>query len=802
MDKDTPRGTPSLAGDFAAGLIGLAPLLLIDPWIAAAGGIPVGAALIATRRLLWANQPLAGRIAVAVLLPVIAVLLTASFVFRSGGPTLGFALAAALLAVVEGWSRRFGRTLLARFPLTSSFLFLAIGTSLAWLMLSAGMVRYPTEELLKELVAAPDGPEWSPAAREQAIRAARRVVLRQVSGEPALNRLHEELRGESADLLAARAPRGVHVTLYEASGYRSRGQTADGADALRDVLEAAAAAADQRPQKARSDRERPRQWHAEQSATIVKIDVPGPTKVLTWRPIFHLLAEPLRNSDRAMKRIDPLGPLLAMAYEIEPGVDGLELVRPDDGRVAVMLPDDPITEGWFTPRVRSAPAKMRSMLNRTWRQAFDEPLELDPGKLGIRKFRVTSFGEERPGGRVVTYFRANELVEGELTRELLVERTARASDWLARMVKPDGRFHYETFPPYLEETEDYNLPRHAGSVYGLFAANRAGRTEPGLAAAGERALEAGVRSMEYIAKNLGSPVKDGSPEDICFLDNRGKTSSGNTALAALAVFEMPAAGEVTDPVLKRRIAGFDTDRWIAGMGACMLKMIDAGGKVFRGYSEALTDERVKKEPLYFPGEVMLALVRGYSRSGDERMLEGARRIGDRQLRLFATNLRLGLPRSGDHWIMQALAELAEATGEHEYAELSVLMGLGSVVEQYPSQEYGYPDYHGAYRRVADVPRTTRAASRGEALGGSLRAARLIGADPSRIIDGLIDGARHLIEQQFVEANSFFVPKGWDVDGAIRMGLVDNHCRIDNNQHGVVGMLAALEAMDLRDGKAP
>jgi hypothetical protein len=802
MADDKPRPQPSLGGDFAAGLIGLLPLALLDPWITAVAGIPVGAALIAARRLLWADRPLGGRIAVALLLPVIAVLLTASFVFRSGGPTLGFALAAALLGVAEGWNRRFGRTLVRRFPLVTAALFLVVGAALGWLMLSAGMVRYPTEEVLKELVAAPDGPGWSPAAREQALGAARRAVLEEVAGEQDVSRLHEQLVAGSPDLAAARSPRGVWVTLYEASGYRSRGHGFRGPDALHDVIRAAAEAAAQNPRKPRSDDRRPRRWHTEQAATRIKIDVPGPAREPTWRPVFHLFEERLRKADGALKDLDPLGLLMSLTYEIEPGVDGIELTRPDDGRVAVMLPDDPVTEGWFTPRIRSGPAKMRSMINRTWRAAFDEALETDLRELGIRKFRATSFGQERAGGPVVDYFRGNALFHGELTRERLVEGIALASDWLARMVKPDGSFHYEIYPPYKQETTDYNLPRHAGSVYGLFAAYRAGLKEPGLRAAGERALFAGVRSMDYIARNLGSPAKVGAPEDVCFLEARsGTTTSGNTALAALAVLEMPAAKDVADPALRETIAGFGADRWIAGMGACMLKMIDPDGKVFRGYAEALLNERVKKEPLYFPGEVMLALVRGYVRTGDETLLEGARRIGDRQVRLHSFNLRFGVPKSGDHWIMQALAELAEATSEHEYARLSFLMGIGSVVEQYPQQEYGFADYYGAYRRVADVPRTTRAASRGEALGGSLRAARLIGKDPSRIVAGLIDGARHLLEQQFVPANSFFVPAGFDVHGAIRMGLVDNHCRIDNNQHAVVGLLAALEAMDLRDGEA-
>jgi len=43
--------------------------------------------------------------------------------------------------------------------------------------------------------------------------------------------------------------------------------------------------------------------------------------------------------------------------------------------------------------------------------------------------------------------------------------------------------------------------------------------------------------------------------------------------------------------------------------------------------------------------------------------------------------------------------------------------------------------------------------------------------------------------------SYFIPKGMDVRGGIRMGLVDNHLRIDNNQHGMIALMRAIEAYD-------
>ena len=68
-------------------------------------------------------------------------------------------------------------------------------------------------------------------------------------------------------------------------------------------------------------------------------------------------------------------------------------------------------------------------------------------------------------------------------------------------------------------------------------------------------------------------------------------------------------------------------------------------------------------------------------------------------------------------------------------------------------------------------------------------------DPSEHWErSLIEGARHLMEQQYVSDNSFFLPDPGEVRGAIRMGIVDMHIRIDNNQHGVVALGAALAAM--------
>lgn len=797
MSSKTNKGRPGIVGDMLVALPGWVALLLIDPWTATVGYLPVTAALIFARRTLWAERLVGGRIVVLLLAPLIALFLTTAFVFKSTGPALAGLLAASIVALAEGWNRRKGRTLVRRHPLLTGATFLALSVAFSMLMFGWGVIRYPTEEFIKAISEPPAAPAWSKDAKEQAVRGVETVLERRVESRAAARELRGELAGELSAVAGARAPHGVYVTLYERSGYRSRGFARGGADALEDVLTAAVDAATKPPRRPRSMRTRPGNWYSPKTGARVQIDVVGESRHITMRPIFYLFEPRFRTVDKSLENVEPLALLLNLTYEIEAGVDGLEISRPDRSNAAVMLPDQPLTEGWFTPRVRSGPRKMRGMLKRTWLIAYEEKLDLETQELTIRKFRTTTFGRPRPGVEVVDWFRGNELLDHELTRAELIARIGETADWLSRMVKPDGSFHYEAYPPYRQETTGYNLPRHAGSLYSLLATYQVSRREHQLEPAGRRALQAGLTALGYVERNLGSPEEHGEPGDMCFMDDKGQAASGSTALAAIALNEMPRPDEVAASELKDQVAKVPIDEWLHGMGTCMLKMIDEDGAVFHNFKQASTMERVEKEPLYFPGEVMLALVRSYKRLEEKRLLEGAKRIADRQMRAYYWPMLLDIPTPGDHWIIQALSELAEITGNDEYAELSVLMGRGYVREQYPPQEFTYPDYLGAYRRIADQPRTTRAASRGEALGASLKAAVRLGDDPTEFEDALILGAHHLLEQQFTERNSHFVPEGWDVQGGIRMGLVDNHLRIDNNQHALVGLFAALYAMDLR-----
>ena len=488
-------------------------------------------------------------------------------------------------------------------------------------------------------------------------------------------------------------------------------------------------------------------------------------------------------------------------YLVEPGVHGV-IVRKGD-KEGLVLPAEAVTQGWLSPRVRKREEKHKKMFRTACKrgglsaQAWEDDAEVE-----LLRFRTTSFGAVVPDGPAVDLFRGNVLWEGDPREDDILESIRVGGRWLVRTVGEDGKFDYEYYPNKNKGSTGYNIVRHAGSVYGLFEMYELAGVEPALRGDREIYLDAAARSVGYVYDAI-KPPRDAREGRFCLLDDRGGCDSGSAALALLTLLVRPDKAEI-DPKYHDMVYKDDDEAIMEGLALTLVDMIDDRGKVWRRYREAMSQEKVKKEPLYYPGEAMLALVRFHEMTGDERWLEGATRIAERQLRWYEKD-RFVNP---DHWVMQGLYRLWRLNKDDRYAEGAYAMGRHHASEQYGTEtpdRYGplwnpWPDYLGSYRRKNDTPRTTRAGSRSEALRAVTNLAWERGDDATPYEDALLGAARHLMEQQFTERNGYWLPDLARVHGAYPMGVVDNHCRIDNNQHALVGVVGALHVQRKRDGK--
>ena len=547
-----------------------------------------------------------------------------------------------------------------------------------------------------------------------------------------------------------------------------------------------------------------RDWVDGRERVRIQVDVVDDARLVKRRPL-HQAVMVVRNGvvaglrkmgvklpKRMLKEdLSEMGYVYQLIYEVEPGVDGM-ILRSGD-REGFFLPADPVTRGWLTPRVRSRADKVLRMMHQLSREARGGRDLWKQDGVELHKFRSFCFGRPVPGGQTVELYRGNVLLDGADGQRIL-DGIEEAGGWLLRTVQPDGKFDYEYYPNQDRGSKGYNIVRHAGCVYGLFHMYNLALTEPQLRDDANDYLEAGLRALDWVYDNLEGPAGASDDRLYALVDRRDRAESGAAALTLLSMLERPDPAQVNHPVLLEHLQREDDEAILEGLGLFLLEMIDDRGKVFRRYSERLELDEVAKEPLYFPGESMLALVRFHVVTGDERWLEGARKIGDWQVERYYDRRP-----NPDHWVMQALWVLYQETGDEKYADCALHMGDRHASEQFPPHWPPFADYFGAYRRFDDLPRTTRACSRSEAMGGVMHTAWAMGVDATVYEDALLRAAEHLLENQWRPENSYYLPNPDKARGAIRMGLVDNHCRIDNNQHAVVGLHRALEASRRRDG---
>ncbi len=601
------------------------------------------------------------------------------------------------------------------------------------------------------------GPEIPQAAKQAAVALVRAALTTEFPSEDEVPASLSALVGDPA--LTTVPGRQIYVCLFRPGETRRlRGEADAGTFGKRLALATARALA------SAHDRD---EWAAAAADIRFVIDVPGPD--------FPVPGRELRT----------------LWYFFEPGVDGVIVGNND--REGVVLPHEVNSQGILSPRVVKRDDKVTRLLSEACRRAGKAGKSWSNPDTDLRRFRTTSFGETIPGKGAVDVYRANVLI-GEQDSEEITAMVKLGGRWLLNTVKPDGSFDYQYYPNTDEGSTDYNVVRHAGSVYGLFEMYELAYHEPALKSDLNDYADAGARSVGWVYDALDKVPDDEVGDRYCLLEGK-RCQSGSAALSLMTYLSRPPREHISNPHHVAALYHDDDQAKMDGLALTMLDMIDAKGAVFRTYGQAMAAEEVEKEPLYYPGECMLALTRHYVATDDERWLDGAKAIADRQMDLYRRN-RWSNP---DHWVMQALYELFHATGDEKFAEVALEMGIHHASEQFTGPLVApFPDYVGSYRRGNDVPRTTRAGSRTEAMMAVVRTAWEMGVDALLYEDAVLAATRHMSEQMFRPDNTFWMANPSRAMGALRMGIVDNHCRIDNNQHALVGMAGAIEVARKRE----
>ena len=456
------------------------------------------------------------------------------------------------------------------------------------------------------------------------------------------------------------------------------------------------------------------------------------------------------------------------------GVFGLAEASPA-GRF--LLPGELLSHNLIDSRGRYRPDRQRE-----FDQSFPERAREDRPPRWGRLLATRAFFDDGSGVRPL-YRGQYERVP--LGADGLLQAARAAGRYLAAVVRADGSFDYEYQPKSDRSEDDYNLLRHAGTVYALL--------ELHAATGDDELLDAAQRALVYLAAQVRACRPPG--RGLCAVEDDESKLGGN----GLAVLALSQLSERTP----------EQSVLAVGLGERILDLLQEDGSFWPHkirFSDGKASGFVSE---YYPGEAIYALARLFSITGERRWLDAARRAADHRVQVVYVE-RQGARSEDlvhDHWLAYGLAELA-VHGASSPADLAYLERLARsiVAAQHPppppqepersatsgSDAEGYEDPRDWAGGFYIPPRSAPTATRAEALAAILRTLPR-GSNPDleeRIGAALCAAIAFQLRAQFTPPRALYLADPQRVLGAISRSLTDFGVRIDYPQHTISSLLAA------------
>jgi hypothetical protein len=360
----------------------------------------------------------------------------------------------------------------------------------------------------------------------------------------------------------------------------------------------------------------------------------------------------------------------------------------------------------------------------------------------------------------------------EITEEMLIYSATQGGDYLKRAVRPDGSFVYSYFPKSNAVPKDYNILRHAGTVYAMLEVYEL-TNDPELMGAIKRAigyLQRATKTCEVGGEKLN-----------CVVENNMVKLGGN-GLAALAVakyIEITNDQELREYLIK-------LGRWI------QKQQLETGE--FYPHIQRYSDGKpYKTMSSYYPGEALFGLTRIYELYKDESLLDTAEKGAQYLINVRDKGKSLN-ELYPDHWLLYALNELYRYRPNPIY--LNQAMRIAQSIVQSQNINPIYPDWYGSYNRP---PRSTPTATRSEGLSAAYELARDTGKkeDAKVFLEALNRGIRFQLQTQFGPESVLYLEDPQRALGGFHGSLTNFTIQIDYVQHNLSAILGLLEIMNDR-----
>lgn len=230
------------------------------------------------------------------------------------------------------------------------------------------------------------------------------------------------------------------------------------------------------------------------------------------------------------------------------------------------------------------------------------------------------------------YGRRMETVDADRARELILS----ASAFLEAQIKEDGSFVYGIYPRFDNEIENYNIVRHASTLWSLICRYR---------------LLPDDRLAEEIRRTIGfmldHVIYDQKGRAYLYEEKADEVKLGGCGVAVVAL---------TEYMDVFRDARYQEVCCALGEGILSMLDVDTGR-----YYHVLNGDLSRKEEyrtVYYDGEATFALCRLYSLTGDQVWLDAAESAVAHFIEADHTQFK-------DHWVAYSMNEITRHISDNE-----------------------------------------------------------------------------------------------------------------------------------------
>lgn len=452
--------------------------------------------------------------------------------------------------------------------------------------------------------------------------------------------------------------------------------------------------------------------------------------------------------------------------EIELSLDGIAF--PDRTALAI-LPTEAVAwralDNNGTLLVENLPGSIQYQLAPLWRLGAARlsnsmRIQLN-NEISHRGFKTQSFFFD--GNETLQLSRGGRVPNQQITADKLLQAARQAGQYLRRSVLADGSFIYRYLPGSAEVADDYNLVRHAGTVYAMLELYEIDKN-PELLTSAQLAIDYLLEHVRDYGNSLG---------EMSVLVSGKTIKLGGVALTVVAL------AKYTEVTLERkylpvmaRLANYIRD-----------SQLDDGSFISQRYYPV---GNVRKDftSQYYPGEAMLALLRLYALEPDQTWLDTVEKAAHYLIKV-RDNATGTFDLVHDHWLLYALNELYRY--QPKYLYLTHALRITRAITLSQNQDTANGDYVGSYYLP---PRSTPTATRTEGLLAAYRMAR----DADRLLDAeqmreTIDrGIGFQLRTQIGPEKAMYFEDPQQALGGFHKSFEDYEIRIDYVQHNLSAIL--------------